>query len=55
MNITTRKCDACGTRHDSDDPKHDEYAQLVQVNGNRDDICPDCVTRLYTLKAQPAA
>jgi hypothetical protein len=47
MIIQTRKCDVCGTRHDSDDyQNYTYYGSYRDMNGATLDVCPPCETRL---------
>lgn len=48
MNITTRKCDVCQGRHDSDNPDYSLYSQLTEPTGQVLDVCPDCTRRLFS-------
>lgn len=42
MNIMTRKCDICGTRHDNDTAAYHLFGTFTTLNGERLDVCPAC-------------
>jgi hypothetical protein len=43
MNIVTRKCDICGTRHDNDTAAYWLFGKLIDANGQESDVCPACM------------
>ena len=47
MIIQTKKCDACGVRHESDNPDFDLYAWVELPTGWRREICPACMGKLF--------
>lgn len=47
MNIMTRKCDACGARHDSDQPEYGTYGHVTDGNEHQYDVCAACLGKLF--------
>jgi hypothetical protein len=46
MNIMTKKCDACGTRCESDGVEYHKHALLETPDGQRREICAACTAKL---------
>lgn len=46
MNIMTKKCDACGTRSESDGVDFHMHSVLDTPDGKQREICPTCIEKL---------
>lgn len=46
MNIMTKKCEACGTRSESDCAEYHTHAVLETPEGQRREICAACTGKL---------